>query len=273
MNPWVASAVVGAWMFFGAETSAADRFVGAVEGFSGAARIAVIADGDRWLVYVCGESGLINETASRWWKGAAGENGFGAAEEGVDLSARRDGDKVIGTVRTADGENHSFTASKVPASSRAGAYRATTKGKQGNHVLSWIVDTDGLVLGCNKGGGKRVALKPAKLPPPKPVARRKPKPADDAEGEAEEQGEKPAVKRVAKAPAKDADEAEAEEDAKPEASADGDDDGEKVVGKKVTAVAPAKAKKPAVDSDDEKDDDETPAKKPAKKKQADDDDG
>src|SRR5262245_32070660 len=129
MNRWVSSAVVGAWSLVGAETNAADRFVGAVEGFPGAVRIAVVADGDRWLVYVCGESGQLNESASRWWKGAANESTFKAEDDGVHLLAKRDGDKIMGMVRTADGESHAFSAAKVAAGSRAGAYRASAKGK------------------------------------------------------------------------------------------------------------------------------------------------
>lgn len=275
MNRWVSGAVFGAWALVGTGMHAADRYVGSVEGFKGETRVAVIADGRNWLVYVCGDSDRINEMASRWWKGAASDGAFKSEEDGVGLSVNLDGDKVVGTVRTSDGESHPFKAMKVAQGARAGAYRATANGKSAKHVLSWIVDTDGFVVGCNKGNGKRVALKPAKLAPPipKPVAKRKPKPAEDAEAEADEQPTKRVAKSGVKAPAKEAGGAE-EEDAKPEASADEDDGGEKVVGKKVTKAAPANtSKKPAADDEDKDDEDEKPVKKPAKKKPVDDDDG
>jgi hypothetical protein len=272
MNRWISGAMVGAWALCGTAIQAADRFVGVVEGLSGETRVAVVVEGERWLVYVCGESNGANRAASRWWKGAADGDSFTAAADGATLSAERDGGKIVGALTTKDGASCHFVASKVAPGSRAGAYRATATGKSGVHVLSWIVDTEGFVVGCNHGDGKRAALKPAKLPPPKPVARRKPKPAEDAEPDAEEATEKP-IKKIAKAPPKETEEAD-EEDAKPSASADEDDDSEQVVGKKVTTAKPVKAasKKPPA-NDEDADDDEKPAKKPAKTKPADDEDG
>jgi hypothetical protein len=277
MNRWVMGAIVGVGAAAGAKSNAADRYVGAVEGFPGAVRIAVVVDGERWLAYVCGDSDRVNESASRWWKGSATSGAFVSDEEGASLTAKSDGKKITGVLQTKEGTSHSFVASKVASGARAGMYRATATGKSGEHQLSWIVDADGLVVGCNKGKGKRVALKPANLAPPipKPVAKRKPKPDADAEAEAGEPAEKSAVAK-AKAPA-EVEEAE-EEDAEPKAAADDEDEeSEKVVGKKVVSAtakptnATATKKPPA--ADEAEDDEEKPAKKPAKKKPADDEDG
>ena len=262
-------AIVGVGMVAGRGLDAADRYVGAVEGFPGAVRIAVVIEGERWLAYACGDSDRVNESVSRWWKGSTTSGVFVSDEEGATLTAKTEGKKITGVLQTKEGASHSFVASKVAPGARAGVYRASTTAKSGEHQLSWIVDADGLVVGCNKGNGKRVALKPAKLAPPipKPVAKRKPKPDADAEAEAEEPAEKPAVAK-AKVPAKEADEAE-EEDAEPKAAADDEDEeGEKVVGKKVVSAvaktAKASATKKAPAADDAEDEEEKPAKKPAK---------
>jgi hypothetical protein len=278
MSRWFSGVLLGAWALVGTDVQAADRYVGVVEGFRGEARVAVVADGERWLVYVCGDSDSINQAASRWWNGKAIDGAFSAESDLVSVTARLEDAKIVGELKTKDGDRHAFAANKIAPGARAGAYRVTATGKNGAHLLSWIVDSEGLVVGCNHGSGKRVALKTAKLPPPTPkrIARRQPKPPANEDAESEEPAEKPAARKNSKGLAKAVEEAE-EEDAKPaasaEADADSDDDGEKVVGKKVTTAAPAKSKpkKPAVD--DEDNDDETPAKKPVKKKPVDDDDG
>jgi hypothetical protein len=270
MNRWMMGTLVAAGLTAGT-TEAADRYVGFVEGFSGAARIAVIAEGNQWLVYVCGDADRINEAASRWWKGTLQDGRFAGEDDGVRLSAAANGEEVAGTIVTRDGKSYRFAARRVLPGARAGAYRAVVNGKAGEHVLSWIVDSDGLLMGCNKGNGKRVALKPSKLPPakPKPIVRRKPKAEADAEAD---EAEKPARKAV-KTPPKETEDAE-EEDAEPAATADEEGDGEKVVGEKVVSATKPPKGRPAkkVDADGERDG-EAESENPAKKKPADDEDG
>lgn len=274
MNRWIVS---GAFIALSGSAAAADRFVGVVEGFPGEVRVAVVAEESQWLVYICADSDRTNAEASRWWKGMVRDGEFAASSDGATLTAKAEGGVIVGEVQTENGGAHAFTAKKVPFGARAGAYRAETSGSAGVHVIGWIVDGDGMVVGCNKSAGNRVALKPAKLAPPSPksVVRRKPKVAEDAEPEAVEEK---AVKKAAKAPVKETEEDAEEADAEPKAAADADDEAEEAVGEKVTsATKPAKGRpavqKKVVKKAEAEDEDEGSANKPVgKKKPAEDDD-
>src|SRR5262249_19263102 len=131
----------------GAEEEPAVRvYVGGIEGAPRSARIGIVAGAADFVVYVCSQDDDFNKSLSHWLKGQVESNKFNGEGGGVKVRGERQGDRVEGTL-TADGKTFKFRAAAVEAGGPAGLYRAEDTVEGQSHVLGWVIDAEGSVIG------------------------------------------------------------------------------------------------------------------------------
>src|SRR5205823_3672779 len=140
------------------EKAPARSFVGALDGAPRSARVAVVVQGGRFLVYVCSQDAEFNRGNARWFQGDLGPGGeVRASADGLELRGSVTAEQASGMVTGPDRKPMRFAARRVPANGDAGLYRSETKADGTEFVAGWIVDLDDNVAGavsCH-GGGRR----------------------------------------------------------------------------------------------------------------------
>lgn len=145
-----------------AEDMPAPQFVGKLQGGPPSARVAVVADEDSFIAYVCSGDDAFNQKASRWFKGKVENGKFTAERDGVKLTGSVSAEGVEGVFTM--GEDHSFTAKPCEESTLAGLFRAEFNDGEDDMVGGWIVDENDDAVGTTAAanGKKRKTATPAK---------------------------------------------------------------------------------------------------------------
>lgn len=130
-------------------------FIGALEGGPASARIAVVTEKDKFLVYACSQDMKFNSSFSRWMRGTIGDKGAIEAKspDGVEVTGVIKGDAIEGAL-AANGTTMKFTAKKILACQNAGLYRAVDNEGGEDFVAGWIVDEADAIAGSLQQGKK-----------------------------------------------------------------------------------------------------------------------
>jgi hypothetical protein len=129
---------------------AGKTYIGALKDSHDSARIALVADANTYLLYICSQDQATNQALSRWVQGKVGKDGsfVGASADGVKVTGDIKEGVAEGNVTGKDGKELSFRAKMVAESDRAGLYRREFKEDGAECVAGWIVDADGRVAGA-----------------------------------------------------------------------------------------------------------------------------
>src|SRR5689334_20780943 len=126
--------------------------------------VAVVADGEQLIAYVCD-----NGKTSEWFAGNAAGSDLGlVARDGAQLDLSLDSN-ASGRVRLHDGTVHAFRLTSTPAPS---LYRAEAGGREARALAGWIKRSDGSVRGSvqlTTPTGTTVTSAPALSAPTLPV--------------------------------------------------------------------------------------------------------
>ncbi len=129
-----------------ASTGIAAAWTGKVDGTD--AYIAIASNGTELMAYVCD-----SQSVAQWFHGEAGKDKLDLVAGTVDLSnetakliATLTQDSATGTVTLADGQTHTFTATK--ATGDGGLYRSEETVNNEQLVGGWVVLNDGQLRGA-----------------------------------------------------------------------------------------------------------------------------
>jgi hypothetical protein len=144
-------------------TPVSQTFVGPLEGGPASARIAVVTEKDKFLVYSCSQDVAFNGMCSRWLRGTIGDKGTieATSPDGVKVAGEIKGNTIEGTL-TAKDKTMKFTAKKVTACQNAGLYRAVDSADGEEFVAGWIVDEADAIAGNVQNQKKKINQLPPK---------------------------------------------------------------------------------------------------------------
>jgi len=129
-------------------------YIGKLQGGPTSARVAMVADGENFMAYVCSADDEFNQKASRWFKGTMKGNEFSAERDGMRFSGALSSSGMDGTLST--GEEMSFSAKATDDTTMAGLFRAEFNDGEDDIIGGWIVDeNDETVGGSSTATGKK----------------------------------------------------------------------------------------------------------------------
>src|SRR5262249_31406908 len=115
-------------------------YVGELAGGPRSARIALVAQGNDVVAYVCSQDKEFTQAHLRGYEGSLKEGRLAVTLDGYTLTARIEGEKAEGSLVGPDRKALTFTATRTIPGTLAGLYRGEDKLGDDSVVLGWIVD-------------------------------------------------------------------------------------------------------------------------------------
>jgi hypothetical protein len=137
-----------------AQAGKAVSYVGKLNGGPTSARVAVVADGDDFIAYVCSSDDAFNQKASRWFKGKLEDGKFSTEPDGLKLNGAITASGLKGTL--SGEEEMTFSAKATDNATMAGLFRAEFNDGEDDMIGGWIVDEEDEAVGAaNSTSGKK----------------------------------------------------------------------------------------------------------------------
>ncbi|MBL8099526.1 MAG: hypothetical protein JNK81_10100 [Anaerolineales bacterium] len=130
----------------GSATEGAVSYIGTIDGAPESARIGVVAENGKFVIYICSLDDAFNLATSRWFSGDLDGDGtfVGTSPDGVKVNGSVNGSSLIGFITTLQGERLTFRGSAIPAGGPAGIYQGIGEYDGQQVIVGAVIDEDNL---------------------------------------------------------------------------------------------------------------------------------
>lgn len=126
----------------GASTEGSVSYIGKIDNAPESARVGVVAENGKFVIYICSLDDAFNLSTSRWFSGELDGDGTfaGVSSDGVKVNGSINGNLLSGFITNFQGERLNFRGSVIPAGGPAGLYRGVGEYDGQQVVVGAVVD-------------------------------------------------------------------------------------------------------------------------------------
>lgn len=130
----------------GSSPEGAVSYIGTIDDAPESARIGVVAENGKFVIYICSLDDAFNLATSRWFSGDLDGDGtfVGTSPDGVKVNGSVNGSSLIGFITTLQGERLTFRGSAIPAGGPAGIYQGIGEYDGQRVIVGAVIDEDNL---------------------------------------------------------------------------------------------------------------------------------
>lgn len=126
----------------GSATEGAVSYIGTIENSPESARVGLVAENGKYVIYICSLDDAFNLATSRWFSGDLDGDGtfVGTSSDGVKVNGSINGNLLSGFITNLQGERLNFRGSMIPAGGPAGLYRGVGEYDGQEVIVGAVVD-------------------------------------------------------------------------------------------------------------------------------------
>lgn len=117
-------------------------YIATIDDAPESARVGLVAENGKFVVYICSFDDAFNVANSRWYSGQLDGDGtfVGVSSDGVKVNGSINGNLLSGFITNLQGERLNFRGSLIPAGGPAGLYRGVGEYDGQQVVVGAVVD-------------------------------------------------------------------------------------------------------------------------------------
>jgi hypothetical protein len=152
----------------GATTEGTVSYIGTIDDAPESARVGIVAENGKFVLYICSLDDAFNLSASRWFSGDLDGDGTfaGISPDGVKVNGSINGNLLIGFITNVQGQRLNFRGSAIQAGGPAGLYRGVVEYDGQQVVVGAVVDEGDLLAAATIQVQDKVEfITPVSIPP------------------------------------------------------------------------------------------------------------
>ncbi|HRJ75247.1 MAG TPA: hypothetical protein PLX90_04570 [Anaerolineales bacterium] len=130
----------------GTTTEGAVSYIATIDDAPESARVGIVAENGKFVLYICSLDDAFNLSASRWFSGDLDGDGTfaGTSPDGVKVNGAINNNFLTGFITNLQGQRLNFRGSAIPAGGPAGVYQGVDEYDGQQVTIGAIVDEDNL---------------------------------------------------------------------------------------------------------------------------------
>lgn len=152
----------------GSATEGTVSYIGTIDGAPESARVGIVAENGKFVIYICSLDDAFNLATSRWFSGDLDGDGtfVGVSTDGVKVNGSINGNLLSGFITNLEGERLNFRGSIIPAGGPAGLYRGVGEYNGQQVIVGAVVDEGDLFAAATVQVQDKIEfISPVQTPP------------------------------------------------------------------------------------------------------------